>query len=342
MTKRYSNVSSVPLSLAVFLATDYYDYNDDPYTISVTTLIKPVRQIVLGRRAEKLKLANPEQFPDDLVAQMSNRIGAALHDGIERAWKTNYQTALQAIGIPKNIIAMVRINPTDEELEADPDIIPVYMEQRMEKRIGKWLVTGKFDFIGEGRVTDFKSASVWSYMEQVNADKQIMQGSLYRWLDPKKITQDQMDIIHIYMDWRAAAARADHKYPPQRFHTQVFDLLPYNETNSYVTRKLKEIDQYMDADEATIPECGDEELWRSDPKYKYYKSGDINAARSTKNFDTMLDAQNYMFNEGKGAGAIKEVPGEVRACKFCKAAPVCTQKDRLIASGHLVITKETA
>jgi hypothetical protein len=291
-------------------------------------LIKPVRQIVLGKRVD------PQSMTRDLVAQMSNRIGSAVHDAIERAWKTNYHKALEAIGIPKRVIALIRINPSDADLAADPNIIPVYMEQRMQKQIGKWLVTGKFDFIGEGRVQDFKSASVWSYMEQVNAQKQIMQGSLYRWLDPEKITQDQMDIIHIYMDWRQAAAYSDPKYPPQRFHTQTFNLMTPSDTDRYVKAKLAEIDKYMDADESAIPDCSDDDLWRSDPKFKYYKNGDINASRSTKNFDTMLDAQTYMFGTGKGMGAIKEVPGEVRACKYCDAAPICGQRARLIASGH--------
>jgi len=47
MTLRYANVSDVPLALAVFLATDSYDYNPDPNTVSATTLLKPIRQIVL-------------------------------------------------------------------------------------------------------------------------------------------------------------------------------------------------------------------------------------------------------------------------------------------------------
>ena len=50
MPTRYANVSEVPLALAVFLASDYYDYNEDQNTISATTLLKPLRQIVLPPR----------------------------------------------------------------------------------------------------------------------------------------------------------------------------------------------------------------------------------------------------------------------------------------------------
>ena len=50
MPARYANVSEVPLALAVFLASDYYDYDTVPNTISATTLLKPLRQIVLPPR----------------------------------------------------------------------------------------------------------------------------------------------------------------------------------------------------------------------------------------------------------------------------------------------------
>lgn len=327
MSKRYGNVSGVPLSLAVFLATDNYDHNPDPNTISVTTLLKPVRQIILATRVPQ------ENTTVDLVAQMSNRLGSAMHDAIERSWKDNYAIAMLALGYPQRVIDRIRINP----VVVEPDTIPIYMEQRMSKKVGKWTVTGKFDFIGEGRVQDFKSASVWSYREQTNAHKQIMQGSMYRWLDPVKITDTQMDIIHIFMDWRRAQARTDPNYPPQHFAQQTFNLLDINRTDAYVKQKLADIDRYMDADEKEIPQCEDEDLWRSDAKFKYYKNGNSNASRSTKNFDSMLDAQTFMYGEGKGAGIIKEVPGEVRACRYCPAFAACTQKDQLIATGHLTM-----
>jgi hypothetical protein len=46
---------------------------------------------------------------------------------------------------------------------------------------------------------------------------------------------------------------------------------------------------------------------------------------------------NYMANEGGGKGIILDKLGEVKACKYCAAFPVCTQKDALIACGDLVL-----
>ena len=331
MTAQYSNVSAVPLALAVFLATDHYDHNPDPFTISATTLLKPLRQIILPARV-------PADYAvPDLASQMANRLGSAIHDGIENAWRTNFRGALLALGYPTKLVDRVRIDPTDQDLLDNPDIIPFYMEQRASRQIGPWTVTGKWDFIGEGRVQDYKTASTWSYKNQVNADKQIKQGSIYRWLDPKKITQDEMDIHHIFMDWKVGMIKSDPNYPPQRFHKQTFNLLSLQETENFIRNKIALIEKHWSTPEDQLPLCDDEELWRNEAVFKFYKSGDINAARSTKNFDSMADARTYQANEAKGAGAIKEVPGEVKACKYCAGFPICSQKDALIRDGQLIL-----
>jgi len=329
MPQRYHNASEVPLALAVFLASDYYDYNDDPNVISTTTLLKPTRQIILAKRIPK------NNGLEDLVGKMSNRIGAAVHDGIERAWVTNYHIALDSLGYPKSVINRIRINPSNVALIEDPKIIPIYLEQRMEKKIGKWTITGKFDFIGEGRVQDFKTTKVWSYMNQVNADKQILQGSIYRWLDPVKIKRDQMDIHHIFTDWKVSDARANPKYPQKPFQKQMFTLKSLKETEQYIIQKIAEIEKYSNAQEADLPFCDDEALWRSAPQFKYYSKGIAVAKRATKVFDTMHDAIKHRAVEGKGLGEIKEFPGMVKACGYCPGFALCSQKDILIASGQL-------
>lgn len=330
--QKYSNASEVPLALAVFLASDYYDYNPDPFTISTTTLLKPLRQIILPSRVPQMEGGGLI----DLADQMSNRLGAAIHDGIQRSWETNHVQAMMDLGYPKRLIDRVRINPTDEELKANPDIVPVYMEQRLTRKVGKWTVTGKFDFIAEGQVEDFKTASTWSYKKQVNADKQIMQGSTYRWLDPKKITKDTMRIHHIFMDWKIGMVKSDPNYPPQRFHTQSFKLLSEQETDMIIKQKLAQIEAMWDLPEPDLPLCGPDDLWRSDPIYKYYKSGDT-TKRATKNFDDRGTAMVFMSNEGKGQGLIKEFPGQVKACRYCDGFAACTQKDVFIETGELVL-----
>lgn len=325
--QRYTNVSEVPLALAVFLATDDYDYNEDPLTISATTLLKPIRQIILPAR-----IPNEDGMPS-LPDMMNVRLGSAVHNGIERAWVNNYRGAMAAIGLPAKVIERVRINPKPEELTED--IIPIYLEQRLHKKVGKWTISGKFDFVGEGRVQDFKTATVWSYMNQTNASKQILQGSIYRWLDPKLITQGEMDIHHIFKDWKPSQIKVDPNYPTQSFKKQSFTLMSVTETQIYVQNKINEIETHWDADEEDLPLCTDEDLWRSEPVFKYYKNP-ASTKRSTKNFDNRQDAFIRLSEDGN-VGVVREVPGQVTACKYCAAFSICSQKDQLIASGDLLM-----
>ena len=327
MSQAYFNVSDVPLSLAVFLATDTYDHNDDPNTISATSLIKPLRQIILTGRVP------PGDALMDLTQMVASRMGSAVHDGIERAWKTNHIGAMKSLGLPQKVIDRVLINPANDDLFED--CIPVYLEQRLHRQIGKYTISGKFDFIGDGRVEDFKTTSTYSAMSGSNDEKYQWQGSIYRWLDPKIITSDQMAIQFLFTDWSNAKAKADPKYPQRRFLSRVFDLKSEQETEHFISRKLATIEQYMDTPEEDIPHCSDEELWRSDPVFKYYKNP-TKTAKSTKNFPLYEEAMMRYIEDGS-VGLVKQVPGQVTACKYCPAFPVCTQKDALIAQGDLIL-----
>ena len=324
---KYANTSSVPLSLAVFLASDFYDHDQDENTISATALIKPLRQIVLSARVPE------DMTPVDLVNLVPSRMGSAIHDAIERSWKDNYSNALASLGYPKRVIEKIRINPKPEELT--DGVIPVYMEQRAKKTVGKFTVTGKYDFIGDGRVEDFKSTSTYTATNNTNDEKYIWQGSIYRWLNPQIITKDEMAIQFIFTDWSKAKAMADPKYPQQRIQQRILPLKSIQETDAFVTRKLNQIEQYWDATEEQLPLCTDTDLWRSEPVFKYYKNPE-KRARSTKNFDNRHDAQLRYIEDGS-VGIVVEQPGQVTACKYCPAFAVCSQKDALIASGDLVL-----
>lgn len=328
----FSNRNNVPLSLAVFLASDNYDYNQDPFTISATTLLKPTRQVILSTRV-------PESLGvQDISGLVQARMGQSIHDGIERSWTDNFQKSLTALGYPKRVIDLVRINPTADELAANDDLIPIYLEQRASKKFGKWTVSGKFDFIGDGRVEDFKSTSTYSWQAGNKDDDYIMQGSIYRVLNPEKITQDVMAIQFIFTDFSPLRARSEKNYPPGRTAEKVLKLKSIVETEAYIKGKLADLERFWDADQAQLPLCTDKELWRSDPVYKYYAKAETaaNGGRATKNFDSQHDA-NVFFVEKGSVGLVKEFPGQPTACKYCAAFPICSQAAAMVASGDLIL-----
>lgn len=323
--RKYVNTSSVPLSIAVFLATDNYDYDEN--CISATTLLKPIRQTVLSARVP------PEQGMVDIAGLVSSRMGSAIHDAVERAWTHSPEKALKSLGFPDRVIQRIKVNPTREEVAAG--CVPVYLEQRAYKDVAGHRVSGKFDFVGDGRVEDIKSTSVNTWINHTNDEKYVLQGSIYRWLNPDIITQDVMAIQFIFTDWSAIRARTEKNYPPSRTVQKTFQLLSVAETDQYVRNRLALLDRYWHAPEDTLPLCTDEELWRKAPQWKYYKNPN-SRTRSTKNFDNKHEAYIRMA-EDYNVGIVVEVPGQVVACKYCAAFPVCTQKDALIARGELVL-----
>lgn len=322
--RRYTNTNNIPLSLAVFLATDHYDH--DSTTISATALLKPLKQIILSARVpQELALA-------DISGLVPSRMGTAYHDAIERAWLHNHKDAMKALGYPARVIERVLVNPEPHELY--PDCIPVYLERRSSKEIAGRTVTGKFDFVGQGRLEDFKSTSVYTWINNTKDDDYIMQGSLYRWLNQDIVTDDQMAIQFLFTDWSQAMSRNDPKYPPQRTMQKVFNLKPVTETEHFVTQKLRLIDTHWNDEQHLIPACTDSDLWRREPVFKYYKNP-AKTTRSTKNFDNKQDAYLQLSADGN-VGIVKEVQGQVTACKYCAAFPVCEQAKALVASGDLI------
>jgi hypothetical protein len=324
---RYSNQMNIPLPLAVFLATDDYDY--DPTAISVTALMKPIRQLILTKRV------NPEDNPIDIAGLVSSRMGSAIHAAIEKAWLTP-KNALKALGMSSKLIENVVINPSKPMLELNPSAIPIYMEQRAYNHVGNYKVSGKFDFVAEGRVQDFKSTSVYSYLNQTSVTKYSLQGSLYRWLNPDIIHKDDMVVNYIFTDWSAADAKQKPEYPQARVLTQRIPLISVEDTQAFVEAKLKQIEKYKDAKESDIPYCTDEDLWRKATVWKYYKHKDKTDGRSTKNFDNSADAYARLADDGY-SGIVVEVKGQVVACRYCNAFSVCTQKDNYLLSGDLVL-----
>jgi hypothetical protein len=319
MKNKITNNSDISLSLAVWLLHDEYDYVSEPNYISATSLMKPLRQIILPRRVA------PELRQVDVSDFIARALGHSLHDSIEKAWKTGYQRSLALMGYPENVIKKVKINPEPSELQ--PGDIPIYLEQRATKKVGKWTVGGKFDMVAEGIVHDNKSTSAYTWVYGGRDDEHKLQGSLYRWLNPDKITEDFIRINYIFTDWQKAQARQNPNYPQKRVESKDIELSTPEEIQRWVEWKLQLIEKYWNSPEKDIPNCTDEELWMSDPAFKYYADPSKTSGRSTKNFDSLAEANSHMASKG-GKGIVLTVPGMPKRCDYCDAFAACTQKDK--------------
>lgn len=319
----YLNQTGVSLPVSLYLATDHYDFI--PNTISATGLMRPLRQTILSRRVP----AGAD--PADIISLVKSRMGTSIHDGIEKAW-TNPETrkhAMKSLGYPESIIDRIVVNP--ETLK--PGDIPVYMEKRSFREIEGVTVSGKFDFVAEGRVQDFKSTGTFTWVNNTKDADYQLQGSIYRWLNPDIITDDMIAVQFFFTDWQKFRAKQDKKYPAHPVMQKLVPLLTLSDTEDYIRTKLRSIETNKTKSEDELPRCSPKELWQKATTFKYYKSGKV-GPRSTKNFDSAADAHTILMKDG-GKGIVVEVPGAVVACNYCPAFSVCRQKDEYLADGTL-------
>ena len=335
--KKFSNEEKISLSMAVWLAEDQYVHVKDPMHISATGLLKSVKQIILSSRVPAVDPGTPiqEVVLEDISRRVPSAMGTALHNGIERAWRKNYKQALEDLGYPQQVIDRVILNPGPDGLRDNS--IPVYLEKRVEKKLGPFTISGQYDIVIDGQLDDYKSTGVYGYMVGNNDEKYRLQGSIYRWLNPEIITNDYMNIQFFFTDWSKLRAKVEAKkgYPQSRILAHPLELLSVKAIEDWMKAKLTLIHKHKDASEANMPECTPEELWQSAPSYKYYKNP-AKTIRAIAVFDDYYLANERLVADGS-VGEVKTVHGTVRACEYCAAFDVCMQKEIYLDNGTLKI-----
>ena len=314
-----TNNQDVPLPLAVWLLHDDYDHSSNPNQFSVTTLMKPIKQLIL---AKSVPSATRSMDISELVA---SRLGTSIHDSIEKAWTNNPQHKLKLLGYSQETLDRLKVNPEVE----DNNFINAYLERRTVKQVGNYLVSGKFDFVLDGVVQDFKSTSTYSWGKSSKDDDYRTQLSVYRWLNQDIIFEDYGVINFVFTDWSKLNAKTNPDYPQSRLQSKNIKLMSLDETEAWVKHRLSLIDKYTGKSEKDLPRCTDDELWRSDPVFKYYANPQKTDGRSTKNFDNRVDAETFKVSKGN-VGVVLLVPGEVKRCGYCAAFDICQQKDEYV------------
>lgn len=310
-----TNKEDIPLTLAVWAVDDDYDYINQENYISVTQLIKPIKQIILGMR-----VTNEDTDVSDLI---NAALGTCIHSGIEKAWKFNYKKNLKSLGYSDELINKIKINPKKEDLKNTD--IPIYIEQRNTIKVDDYTIGGKFDMVADGILHDNKSTSVYTWIYGGRDKDYCLQGSLYKLINKDIIKEDFIRINYIFTDWQKSAAAQNEKYPLNRLVCKDIPLFSLEETQKFVEDKIKQIKIYKDSPEEKLPRCTDEDLWRAEPKYKYYADPTKTSGRSTKNFTSLEEANEYKLTKGN-KGIVIVVPGEVKRCMYCRAYNICKQR----------------
>jgi hypothetical protein len=261
---------------------------------------------------------------DNIAVELNDLVpsayGSAIHASIEKAWKSKkLPQYLESLGIDKATASRVKVNP-----EPDEDCIPVYLEQRASKEINGWTVNGQFDAVIDGQLIDNKSMGTYGYLKGDNVEKFIMQGSIYRWLNPTLITKDKIAINYIFTDWSKLESVKNRDYPKYRIVKREYPLKTMTQTEIFIKEKLAEIDKCMDLPESKMPMCTDKDLWRDPPIFKVYKdSSSPKAMPGGSKFTSQMEAIRFASERG---GIVKIIPSQVKRCPRCPAYSICQQR----------------
>lgn len=321
-----TNYSNVPLPLAIWLATDNYEHDPRPNAVSATGLMKPIKSIVLSAAVAQ------EQTSQDVIDLVPSRMGTAIHDAIEKAWLSpKLSDTCMMLGYPRKVVEKIRINPPRDSFSEDD--INIWMEQRSNREIDGFIISGTFDLVYEYGVEDYKSTGTYNWISGSNDKKYVIQGSIYRWLNQDIIRSDYMKINFIFTDWSALKAMADKSYPQKRVETRRYELMSLAETEEYLRSRIAELKQYMGKKEVDLPNCTPEELWQSPTTWAYYKNPNA-TTRATKVFkESASEAEQYRIDQG--VGIVVPRPGQVKFCRYCSARPICKQAEGYVAAGLL-------
>ena len=156
-------------------------------------------------------------------------------------------------------------------------------EVRLKHTIKKVTISGKYDFIEDEYLCDYKVTKAWSYRFNPHGDaKWAIQLSIYRWLYFKstgKLLKNTGKIYIIFRDWDekkvkpaplGVKKRATHlgPYPDAPVGMIEMPLSSIDEVQQEMEIKVQNITQMMDGDIENIPAC--ENTWKNDLKCKRY------------------------------------------------------------------------
>lgn len=321
--RKVTNDLNIDMVIATWLASNTYTGRKPGKSISATTLLRSTQQQVLGN-----KCSNSDEYEErvDISSLLSSTIGTALHKAIQDTWEDPKlrENALRALGFPEARIDKIKVNPENPQ-EGDYNM---FFERRVEKEFLGWTITGQFDLVANGNLHDFKSTKTYTYINKTKEKDYILQGSIYKWLNPDLIKGDFITIHYIFTDWNKNYTLSDPNYPKCAFTTVELPLMEMSEIEQFMADKIHAIDYYLAHPEESLPLCDSKTLMLEDV-WQYFASA--TSQRASKNFTSAYEANKYLAERGKGL--VKKKETTPKGCSYCSCREVCSQYASFVARG---------
>jgi hypothetical protein len=272
------------------------DYQPKLHQYSVTTILNPIRQVILKRRYnDKI-----EQDCSELIWAL---FGTSFHAILEKAKEEDTQFKEEYLKQDLNVIC--------DELKG-------------------YILSGKADLIDVATKTiiDYKTTSTFKVLKKDFEDYRL-QLLIYAWLFKQLGFEiNKGEIVALLRDWQKSKAKFDKDYP--QFQVQKiqfkFTEKDFEFIEDFIKERFIELKKYENIVDEELPICTDEERWREPTKYAVKKKANVKAS---KLHDTLEEAQKHLENlenkeECKGQYEIEVREGTDKRClEYCSCCEFC-------------------
>lgn len=277
---KITNKTNLPKPLYDMAKRDY-TYTDKRY--SVTSLLKPTRQLLLTRRHD----SEIEQDCSEMIWML---FGQATHKVLEEKG---------------DAVELFKEEKLTVQLE------------------NGYTVSGILDLydIDAGVVTDYKTASVWKVMLK-DYEEWRKQGMMYAWLLTKNgLPCNKVVFYAILKDWSKPESRRKHEYPSQPVVRVEFDVTDESlaEIDRYIRDKMGDVIACESLPDDQLPMCPADDRWNTGTKYAVMKKGRKTAMRvcDTKNAALEWREENGGDYIEERQGEDKRCIDYCSCCAFC-------------------------
>ena len=185
-------------------------------------------------------------------------------------------------------------------------------------------VSGMADLYEDGKISDWKTVSVWSYLkldDEKLHDYEVQLNTYALLFELAGFPVRQLEIVMLFRDWQRSKAKYDIEYPQHQVQRVPIKLLPAEKTEAYLLERTNLFESHKDTPDNELPLCTDAERWARPGKFAVMKKGRKSALRL---LDTLEQAE--AWKESNGGDSIDKREGQswVR-CEYCNAAQFCNQ-----------------
>ena len=181
-------------------------------------------------------------------------------------------------------------------------------------------VTGMADVYENGKISDWKTSSVWSliFLDDEKLLAYESQLNCYAWLYRKAgFDVTGLEIVMLFRDWQASKAKYDASYPQSQVHKLTIKLWSEEQAEKHILDRVHLFEKFRDTPDDDLPFCSDADRWAKPSKWALMKEGRKSAVKLYDEKPEMELEPKHYWEERKAE--------QFKRCEYCDAVNFCNQ-----------------